>query len=799
MRGISSLISTILILMIMISTVGFYFAFISRTTTNLGETAQQQAQNTLDNMYAEIKLDAYNNERNSVYVRNTGSVPISGAWLAVYVDGSPMRIAYEGKIEPDDVGEVMILDPLTEGGHALKATAGPRAKSSLYVETEPAIGGIEFGDGSLNVTVRFGVIPTSDIYVNVSVFNQTCYYPCFVASDLSVVSNVNTHVVRFLNINRTLHRGLYVVVNATRILSPKTVPVQPNGSSGIIYGTCWKDSFCNSANGENYINCPSDCSPPAPGATTTTVIFNTTTTVPTTTTTSTTSTTINTTTTVSAGYAYGYVINNTGSPVSNATVSIPSINKSSVTNSTGQYTITSITPGNYSITASASGYASNTTTIVITSGSGTSKNITISKTTTTTTTTSTTTTLWCSSFTLSPTSGAPNYAVTASVSNSTCKVCTSGCSGSNCTGTLVRTGSGTFNAPASSGNYTYYACPGTLSRSITVVTTTTTTTIWLSGFAKRKPIEINSTSNLTDYTVNFSVDTYSLISAGKMKPDCSDLRFTSSDGQTQLNYWIESGCNSSYTPIWINVTSIPLGTTTIYMYYGNPNASSTSSGEDTFIFFDGFDGSSIDTTKWNTSIVSGLGSFTASGSIGNISFTSTSGTPGHASLVSWKRFLTPLIIENRYALYTDRTTSQRRSIHKPTGLWLDNTNTIWHMNGCPYGGSYYYYSIGKGQNLYTGGGFMGYSTEIISGGSDIAGITPSYYRDTLHISSGSHMWHLNGILKGSSSDPMSVSTGNLVISVTTWDSQNSRIYMDWIAARKYASSEPVISIGTEQP
>jgi len=90
----------------------------------------------------------------------------------------------------------------------------------------------------------------------------------------------------------------------------------------------------------------------------------------------------------------------------------------------------------------------------------------------------------------------------------------------------------------------------------------------------RVPIKIieKSGSNLEDYTVNLKIDTASLISAGKMNPDCSDIRFTDVYG-TKLFYWIESGCNTQDTSIWIRVPFIPgNGNVTIYMYYGNPNA-----------------------------------------------------------------------------------------------------------------------------------------------------------------------------------------------------------------------------------
>ncbi|MEI6462258.1 MAG: DUF2341 domain-containing protein [bacterium] len=65
----------------------------------------------------------------------------------------------------------------------------------------------------------------------------------------------------------------------------------------------------------------------------------------------------------------------------------------------------------------------------------------------------------------------------------------------------------------------------------------------------------------------------------------ADLRFTDSDGTTQLNYWVErytaSGQNAK---VWVKVPSIGASTTkTIYVYYGNPTASSNSSVSNTFV------------------------------------------------------------------------------------------------------------------------------------------------------------------------------------------------------------------------
>jgi hypothetical protein len=96
----------------------------------------------------------------------------------------------------------------------------------------------------------------------------------------------------------------------------------------------------------------------------------------------------------------------------------------------------------------------------------------------------------------------------------------------------------------------------------------------------KRPITINNTRNpnsLMDYQILIDLDTASLISSGKMSSNCKDIRFTDSDEVTLLNYWIESGCNSANTKVWVEVPRIPANSTkTIYLLYGNPNAESLS-------------------------------------------------------------------------------------------------------------------------------------------------------------------------------------------------------------------------------
>lgn len=103
----------------------------------------------------------------------------------------------------------------------------------------------------------------------------------------------------------------------------------------------------------------------------------------------------------------------------------------------------------------------------------------------------------------------------------------------------------------------------------------------------KRAITINNTANsntLTNYQVSITLNTASLIAAGKMRSDCGDIRINDSDDATPIsNYWVEN-CNNTATIIWIKVPSIPASSQkTIYLYYGNSSATPLSSVSNTFI------------------------------------------------------------------------------------------------------------------------------------------------------------------------------------------------------------------------
>ena len=112
---------------------------------------------------------------------------------------------------------------------------------------------------------------------------------------------------------------------------------------------------------------------------------------------------------------------------------------------------------------------------------------------------------------------------------------------------------------------------------------------WLSGWDYRQPINISNTAgDLTNYQVKIDLNSSNVGSNFNWSNNGSDIRFTNSTDD-ELNFWIESwNSTGQEATIWVNVSYLANNTnTTIYMYYGNSEASSASDGEATFGFFDG--------------------------------------------------------------------------------------------------------------------------------------------------------------------------------------------------------------------
>lgn len=141
------------------------------------------------------------------------------------------------------------------------------------------------------------------------------------------------------------------------------------------------------------------------------------------------------------------------------------------------------------------------------------------------------------------------------------------------------------------------------------------------GLYKRIITTSNTTSTTEiDTTFRIQIDSQVLISSGKMKNDCSDIRVF--EGENQLSTWIgEDSCNTTETDIYFKIPSFSPGNISIDLFYGDLNLNSVHSGEETFpIFFDDFNradlftkinssGDSYTITLNDGTVVSGMGNY----------------------------------------------------------------------------------------------------------------------------------------------------------------------------------------------
>ncbi len=93
------------------------------------------------------------------------------------------------------------------------------------------------------------------------------------------------------------------------------------------------------------------------------------------------------------------------------------------------------------------------------------------------------------------------------------------------------------------------------------------------AWTRIKPATI--TNNAGELLYNYAVHLIINYDAD-MRPDYGDLRFKHiSSGDVLLNYWMESYDESSAS-VWVKIPYIPMGTSMMYLFYGNPPATSQS-------------------------------------------------------------------------------------------------------------------------------------------------------------------------------------------------------------------------------
>ncbi|MFA5086847.1 MAG: DUF2341 domain-containing protein [Candidatus Paceibacterota bacterium] len=335
---------------------------------------------------------------------------------------------------------------------------------------------------------------------------------------------------------------------------------------------------------------------------------------------------------------------------------------------------------------------------------------------------------------------------------------------------LVPTYLGAVPLDPNGSSYTYtnagtsFTLAGTLSTGLPWVYDSSNNT-WGGGYTYgryKKVINIKSNPNGTAitgiYPVKLIVDTATLVAATNMRSDCNDLRFSDNPVTANLSYWIESGCNTSATIIWVELPNgVASGGTDINMYYGTQTVSG-SDGDGTFSFFDHFDAALDTTTKWT--LVSG--SFAVASSI----LSNSAGTTNSQLTMNY-----PNISSGTWAFRTRMSMAQSSAQSAWIGTAYNGMLTMSRLSASNYGYSSYNCSWGGPSRGDFGTGYTGY--HIVEGLKKTASFAT--------IIDGTQVVDNNG---------------NICLTVTNWMFSggagygNNAISIDWILARPYNSAEP---------
>jgi hypothetical protein len=305
----------------------------------------------------------------------------------------------------------------------------------------------------------------------------------------------------------------------------------------------------------------------------------------------------------------------------------------------------------------------------------------------------------------------------------------------------------------------------------------------LPGWKFTMPVAVNNNTfaSLKDYQVKVTLNTAIPIAASKMTSTGDDIRFVDANSCKLLQYWIESGMNSANTVIWIKLPVLGASSTrNITMYYGNATAAPMSNGDSTFIIFDDFNGTKLNTEKWQTVTTSTNAALTVSNGKLNCS------TDLEANIRSKAAFSNPIIAEANMTSISgswDGLALLNANTNDGYSMWEGTVNT---------GGS---------TTMYTGDAFTpanpachNYTTHTRSTNANpgtVMGIwSLSWPSSNVQLAQWPGGVFNNTYNYVTQAPTVQIAAGNMC-------GATGSMSIDWIRARNYAASEATTTVGNE--
>ena len=301
---------------------------------------------------------------------------------------------------------------------------------------------------------------------------------------------------------------------------------------------------------------------------------------------------------------------------------------------------------------------------------------------------------------------------------------------------------------------------------------------------KRQNITFTNPATVDDYVQRLTV-TYD----SDMQTDFDDLVFKNDTGVVYKHNILDYTASTSAT---VDV-KLENQDDYIYMYYGDSTATDTSDPSNVYVLWDGFDGSSVNTTLWNNNVDTGNGdTVTVSGGELAITVADTGSQRKIAALDSKTTYSVPAIVESRCKAdfngpTTGGTVSRLAFAFHPTQDQEFSENAVRIASAFFWRGD----STADWRNAMI----------VDSFASEDEVLDDTYFNLKMQAKSGDGKQWRDGTLKITNTATTTLSNPYFGIHYQI-DSAGAigtqYIYVDYVLIRQYLATEPTPSFGTEE-
>jgi hypothetical protein len=279
---------------------------------------------------------------------------------------------------------------------------------------------------------------------------------------------------------------------------------------------------------------------------------------------------------------------------------------------------------------------------------------------------------------------------------------------------------------------------------------------------RRRAITVNSAAALTNHQVSINVPY-----AAPMRSDFGDIRFYDNN-LTPIPYWVESYTLSGTAKVWLKIPSLAAGANTVHLVYGNSSLTTASNGNAVFEFFDDFD--AFNASKWTQGVIAATGgtNWTYFGGRllgGNTNRTQTSVPVFNGNLILESRVYETVAVPNGFT---------SSGFHENTGnvlSILSHAGTTFCRNDAAWPNFGAFTSVNQWTRDFIQA--TGASSFVSRTGETSGSVSASYSNSGLSN---------EGIRLGARGDNSATD-------------QNFGAQWDWIFVRKFAVSQPTVSVG----